>query len=258
MEDCKNVRNQARMFSEKTRKIFLYCCMSPETFFPSTHNIAKKINQKYTTVHHHIMKLKGMGLINKYNQVTDEGKKFYKFIVGWDNNNLENCPRRLRAHNIQIRFLVTKAYKEHKEFSTIYEPFTNKRYMGLKAELYGCKVMYYSSKKIVAVIPDIFADTDEDVAGSLLSIVADLKSALEKEFEVSIEGHKIAKITSLHVAVINSIIAEVFLLQGKIIKTEKIHVDGSKGGNEIEAVDKNTALQDVEVLVKYEDLARST
>jgi len=254
----KNLRKSIAGFSPETRKVFLYCCISPEFFFPSTQNITNRLKLEYTTTHYHITKLRHMGLIDKQNQLTIEGKKLYKFIMGWDKNNLENCPKRLRAHNLQIAFKVTKANKNYEEFSTIYQPFTNNRYKGIKAELYNCTVMYYHPGKIVATIPDMFANTDEEIALSLTSVVADLKSALEKEFDIVIGSHKICKVTTMHIAVINSIVAEALLLQGKTFRSDKIHIDGSHDNKEIEAVDPNTALQDVEWLVKIEDLARET
>jgi len=244
-------------FSERTRLVFLLCCLTPENFYPSTENIASYLKVKYNTARYHILKLRKEELIDKHNNVTDKGKKLYTFIVGWDKNHLKNCPKKLRLHNLQISFDVIKTNKQYKDYSTVYQPFTNKRYRGLKTELLGCKVQFYHPKRIVVQLLNIFANTPEELLAAQHITANNLKLALEKEFDVKIGDYVFYKTDLLHVAVINSVIAENLLLEGKTFKSKVVHIDGSHNNSEIEAVDKNTALQLIEHLVDTEDLART-
>ena len=161
---------------------------------------------------------------------------------------------RLRAHNIQIKFRVIKCPNGFPNCylrKGIYEPCTNRRYSGLKTELLGCKVMFYSPRKIICVLPNIYTNTDEEISSRIMLVVSDLKEALEQEFEgIRIDDYEIARIQTMHVAVLNAIIAKTFLIKGLTYSSKKIAIDKSHGIPEIEITDPAVSLDYIEKLLK--------
>jgi hypothetical protein len=122
-------------------------------------------------------------------------------------------------------------------------------------ELVNCSIMIYSSRKIVVKLPDIYGDDDEVIAATAMSAIEQLLEALKLEFGIEVNGYELARFTALHLAVLNSTVAEKYILKnGCNFKGKRISVDRSNGIYELEAENADTALEDIEVLVKVEDL----
>lgn len=240
----------------KKELLILYCIASrPEGELITQTNVAAALDEKLTTLNYHFTKLKKRGLLDKGNRLTDAGKKSLRYFKWWD----KTLQRKLRAHNIQATLHLSKVPESFwKIRNSVLAPITNGRYRGLKTELLGCTVMFYSRRKAVAILPDICGNTDEEIAAALGVAVPQLVQALEMEFEgLKVDHYMLAKFTSMHVAVVDSIIAEQYILRhGCNFKPGRIAVDKSHGRYELEAEDADYALEDVEILVRYEDLAR--
>ena len=165
----------------------------------------------------------------------------------------------LRAHKIQITLYLIRCPKNLEEIRNIvFTPFTNNRYRGLKCELRGCEIMFYGKKKAVVVIPDIYGNNDEEISAAITDFISQLIEVLEEEFEgLKVDHYKPARFTSMHVAILDSVIAESFLLDKKhCYPNGGVAIDCSHKRPELEAEKGGTALEDIEVLVKYEELAR--
>lgn len=208
--------------------------------------IARSLKKPITTINYHITKFKQEGLIDKYLKLTPSGLRLFERL--WNDNTFS---RSFRAHNLQVRFDVVKCpYKFPNCFSgKIYTPFSNGRYKGLQTKIGDIVVLFYSPKKIVCVLPDIFADKKEDIL-SVIGLTCDkLRTALENEFEgIRIEDHQLAQITTLHIAKMNTDIAQSFVFHVGNYKSNKIEIDQSKGPPEIETVDPRTAVYDLEII----------
>lgn len=264
MKIRKKVRNHIWKFTDKTRKVFLLCCIPKEQFYPSLKNIAEYLSPPnktpITTVQHHITKLRDRGLINKYNEPTSLGKQLYEKVVGWDksfDNSLDkNVVKSIRAHNIQIIFEVIRCNKRYDELSSLYEIFTNNHYQGIKSTLCNSTVMFYYPNKLVCSLPDVLAENIETVMVTITELIVSLRSTIKEKLGATLGDYKIAKIRTIHIAKTNSFIAEIFHLNGETYKSDKVEVDSSHNTPEIEAVDPNTAFSDIEKLVKYDKLLK--
>ena len=95
-----------------------------------------------------------------YEKLSENGKSLFKFL--WENLEISN----LRAHNIQIVFFLSKCPDDYIErySSEIFSFITNGRYRGLIGKIFGITCMFYSPKKIVCVLRNIYGDTDEDIS----------------------------------------------------------------------------------------------
>ncbi len=240
---------------KKQLKILLYVASRPDYEIITQTDTAETLNETLTTLNYHFTKLKQQGLLDKNNKLHEKGKKLLRFLKHWD----KTFNKKLRAHKIQITLYLSRAPDNIREIKNcILTPFTNKRYEGLKTETLGCQVLFYSSKKAVVILPDIYANNDEEIAAALADTIRQLIEALQMEFTgLKIDDYKPAKFTSMHVAVLDSIIAEWFILKNKrCFSNGRFGVDKSHGRYEAEAEDVKTALADIEVLVKYDDLAR--
>jgi len=235
--------------------ILVYCASSLADEIVKQIDCADALNKSITTINYNFTKLKKWGLINNKNQLTDYGKKFLQHFKRWD----KTLKKRIRSHNLQVRLYLTKLPKDfEKLYGSILTPFTNKRYKGLKIQLNGCSVMFYSHKKVIVKLPDIFGNNEDEVASALLDCITQIIDLLKLEFPgLEVNCYEQASVTTMHVAVLDSVIAEQYILKkGSHYSDGRISVDKSHGVYELEAEDPKTALADVEVLVKSEDLTR--
>jgi hypothetical protein len=205
-----------------------------------------------TTLNYHITKFQDEGLIEEMHglNLTDDGKKLFKYM--WENTG----KKELRAHNIQIMFRVIICPKHFPEcFSkSIYQFFSNGKYRGIKTELKNMIVMFYSPRKIVCVLRDIYGNTDEEISGAVMLLIPEIYKILEKEFEgIKIDGYEIGIIQKMHIAILNSIIAEKYLLKGSTEENKEFAIDNSNGIKELELTEPSTALRDIMELLGLEE-----
>jgi DNA-binding MarR family transcriptional regulator len=248
---CKDIIS----FSEKELMILLYILSKKEYEIITQTKAANVVEESISTLNYHFKRLRKQGYINHMNYLTNKGKKLIRYLKKQD----KILNKKLRAHNIQITLFLAKCPKNlNKIRSSIFTPFTNGRYNGLKAEIEGAKVMIYGPKKGVVTLQDIYGDDDEEIAATLIDSIAQIIQILETEFPgLKVNTYEPAKFHSMHVAVLDSIIAEKFILKNKRnYSNGRIAVDKSHGRYELEAEDAKTALEDIEILVKYEDLVR--
>jgi DNA-binding MarR family transcriptional regulator len=234
------------------KKIMIIVAAKKDEELLTQTEIARRLDVKISTLNYHFLKLVKGGYIIGYGELTDKGKRYLRFFMRQD----KTYSKKLRAHNIQAVLFPTKVPAElWGKKNTILRPFTNNRYKGLMCELVNCSIMIYSSKKIVVKLPDIYGDDDEVIAATAIEAVEQLLEALKLEFGIEVKGYDIARFTTLHLAVLNSIVAEKYILKnGHNFKGKKISVDKSHGIFELEAENAATALEDIEVLVKIEDV----
>jgi len=239
----------------KTQMLILFYIASLESWQVVTQTkVSNALIRPITSLNYHFTKLRREGLLNEQNCLTDKGKKALRYLKQWD----KTFDKKLRAHKIQVTIFLAKCPDLQKIKNVVFTPFTNNRYDGLKCELKGCIVMFYSSNKAVAVIPDIYGNTDEEIASAVSDFASQLIGVLEFEFKgLKIDNFKVAKFSSMHVAILDSVIAESFLVEkGHCYSNGRIAIDSSHGRNELEAESGDTALEDIEILVKYESLAQ--
>jgi hypothetical protein len=236
-------RNKScNIFRKLGYKLFLFIGLHQDGSITYQTQIAKELRIPLTTLNYHITKFKQEGLIDKQLKLTEKGCKSFRYL--WENEN-KNL---LRAHNIQVIFQVITCPDKFPDcFSkSVYQPLGNKRYRGLKTQLEGFTVMFYSPKKIVCVLPNIFGDRDEEISSAIQVIISKLKELLEYEFQgIRLGNYELAKIQTMHIAVLNSIIAEKYLLKGFTKENKNYAIDNSKGLPEIELTDPKTVLRDI-------------
>jgi len=248
----KYIRKIPSLFSANELKVFFTIASKKEGGLLTKTAIAKASCLPVSTTNDITTRFKEWGLINPQFDFTDKGKKVLRYFNQWD----KTFERKLRVHDVQVVLFLSGVSDGFDGLrGVVFSPFTNNRYRGLKAELVGCKVLFYSQKKAVAVLPELYGDSDDEVAGAAVSVVGDLVRVLESEFGVGVSDFKIARYSCMHVAVLDSVIAEQFILRTGRICQGRVTADKSHGRYELEATGER-ALEDVEVLVKYEDLAR--
>lgn len=243
------------MHQIKMKILFYIACQKEDEIIVQS-NIANELKLSKSTLNYHFSNLKAIGLINKNNRLTEEGKRVVQFFNHWD----KTLQKKLRAHKIQISINIKHLPSDffNLKHSSL-QPFTNKRYRGLKGQLLGSKVLFYSSNKLVVVLPDIFANTSEEIVGAIEDCIAQIIYVLKQEFKGIILGsYEIYKYTSMHCAIIDSVIAENFLLKkGSCYKSEGVCIDGSHGKAELEVESLTNIFENTEVLLEYDKLVAS-
>lgn len=245
----KFLRSFFRKASTLAYKIFLYIGLHQGGGLTFQKEIAEYFHIPLTTLNYHITKFEGEGLLEGGLNLTSEGKTLFKYI--WENVG----KKRLRAHNIQIIFKVLSCPRYFPDcFSkSIYQLFSNGKYRGIKTVLRDITVMFYSPNKIVCVLRDIYADSDDEITAAVQLLAPEIKNLLEKEFPgVRIDNYEIAKIQKMHVAVLNSVIAETYLLGGSTEENKVFAIDDSHGNKEIELTEPSKALHEIKLLLGLE------
>jgi len=247
------MKNTCNIFRKSAYKILMFIGTHQDRTLTFQTQIANELDMKITTVNYHITKFKQEGLIKEDLKLTEKGFKAFKFL--WENEN----KKVLRAHNIQVKFNVIKCPSSFPLcFSkSIYQPLTNNKYRGLKTKLNGFTVMFYSPKKIVCVLPDIYGDNNEEISSTVQLLIPQLKEILENEFQgIKTDNYELAKIQTMHIAVLNSVIAKSYLLKGFTYEGKDTAIDNSKGKPENEATNPSTALNNIEELMEKEEKQR--
>ncbi len=255
MEDNKtklreNIRKIFRNPTSIPNRIMIYLGVHQDSGITYQTTMAKELKIPVTTLNYWNTKFKQEGLLHFQKspiKLTDLGIKTFKYL--WDNSGKTI----LRAHNIQVKFNVIKCNWNSICSNEIYEPLTNKKYKGIKTKLSGFTVMFYSPKKIVCVLPDVYADNDEEIASCVMLMVKDVKSIIQSEFNCVLGTTEIAKIQSMHIAVLNSNIAKSYLLTGFTKETNEYSIDNSHGVPEVELTNPATALANIKDLIKLDE-----
>ena len=235
-------------------KLFLYVGKHQNGELTYQTQIKEHFKIPYTTINYHITKFKEEGLIDNHLNLTNTGIKLFKLI--WKDAGI----KKLRAHNIQIKFNLIKCPINYvKKYSRdIFKTFTNGRYYGFKGDLGNFTFMFYSKKKIICVLKDIFGNNDEEITSSLMILIGEIKNILEKEFlGIKIEAHNLAKIQTMHIAVLDSYISENYNLRGFTYESKTMAIDESKGRYELESTNSETCLEDCMKLLKIDKNANS-
>jgi len=215
--------------------------------------IARELKKPITTINYWITKFKQEGLINKQLKLTTKGNRAFKFL--WENEDKSV----LRAHNLQVKFRVIKCPRNFPEcFSkSIYELITNERYRGIRTQLNGITVMFYSPKKIICVLKDIYADTDEEISSTIQLMISELRKILEDEFQgIKLGDSELARIQTMHISVLKSTIAKTYLLKGFTKENRDYAIDDSHGIPEVELTNPSNALKDIMDLLNFEKIVR--
>lgn len=240
-----------KFFSNKLRKrIFLWLGANQGFVMLTKTYLQRKLEKPYMTINYHITKFKQEGLIDKYLKLTNKGARVFDFL--WKNENVYQ----LRAHNIQVKFKIVKCPDCFPDcFSkNIYNPLSNGKYKGIQTSLNNMMVMFYSPKKIVCTLPDVYANTDDEIISAIQLQIPNIISVLEDEFKgIKVDDYQIAKIQTMHVAILNSIYAKSILLKDFTYEGENIAVDNSHGIPELELTNSLNCLMDIDLLMKAEN-----
>ena len=249
MTTIKFFRNFLRNRNSLAYKLFLYIGMNQNGELFYQHQLKEHFKIPLTTINHHITKFKREGLIKHHLELSVDGQKLFKYL--WDNARI----KKLRAHNIQIKFKLTQCPKDYvrKYSRSIFQIVGNNRYTALKGSFQGFIFMFYSPEKIVCTLKDIFGDTDEEISSAVQIIVPKIQEKLEYEFPgIGINDFELARIQTSHIAILDSILAKSFVLRGFTYESKKIAIDESHGRPELEATDPETNLNDIIKLLRLE------
>jgi hypothetical protein len=231
-------------------EIFMYlgAHLDDPIYYVST--LSRRLKRNYNTIMYHILKFREAGLMDDWLGFTNKGKKLFEFL--WDGKETQM----LRAHNIQVNLTLSacpvtfvERYGEDKVFTII----TNKKYRGLKGEIeleFGkVGLMIYSRKKAVCVLTDVFGKSLEDIKGAYCSMIPKIIEAIETKFPgIKIDKWKPARIQTSHIAIINSIIAERFDLDGATYEGKDVAIDKSHGILEAELTNPKNNLSGIDFL----------
>lgn len=250
-KNCKKDWNSTYVLNENKLKVLrCYDCATPE----SQQFMADELGMSLSTFSYHLIDLREKNFVDKNNVVTEKGRQVIQYFDHGD----KIPPLKLRAHKLQISFKVTKSPTNFKSLQNkIISCFTNNRYKGYKAMVSGCQVMFYGTSKIVCFLPDILGQNETEILGKIRENVLDLREKIEEEFAgIKLGTYEVAKFESMHIAIVDSEIAKEFLQKSPSHRHGRFAVDNSNNQPELEVEQLDTIGEDLEKIVKYEELKR--
>lgn len=254
----KFLRNFLRNRNALQYKIFMKLGLYQEDKILYQTDLAKMLKKTSSTINYHITKFYQEGLINKKLELTGKGMRLFRYL--WENAD----KKILRAHNIQIKFILRKCPTHYIErySDKIIQIITNTRYRGFKSQIKSewgnITLMLYSKKKIICVLKDIFADTDEEISAQVQLVSMDLKEKIELEFEgIEIDTYECVKIQSSHIALLDSILSESLSIKGFTYESKELALDKSNGRYESELTNPQNNLGGIEFVKDLEDKIRN-
>ena len=228
-----------------SHKIIIWIGVHENEIFSQT-ILARILETKRSTLNYHMVALKKEKIIDSSLQLTNLGKKL--FFELWK---LSEMPS-LRVHHTQLGFNLSKCPANYLKIykNKILKPMNNGKYRGFSFKIKDFSCVFYSEKKIICYIKNIFVDTAEEAISALQIIGEEIKEIIEDEFEgVKIENIEMAKITFGHAALTNSFLAKKLDSYGYAYKGKSIDVDRSFSLYETEITDfKRNNIRDIEVL----------
>lgn len=252
-KSCSNFRIAGGELHEKSMKILFYIATLRPDDLIDQKKVSKVLDMPVTTANYHFKKLRELGFLNNYNEITSGGQKAIQHFVHQD----KSQTKKLRAHKIQISTQVKRLPNnffnlKHKAL----QPFTNQRYRGLKTTIQGTKVLFYSNSKLLLKLPDVYGNTNEEILSAIMDSIEQLYQVLEQEFKgLKLGTYEICKFSSMHCAITNSIIAENYLLKtGSCYESENVSIDNSHNLPELECETLRNIHETMDILTGYEDI----
>ena len=154
------LRNFLRKHNSLGYKLFMTLGIHQGGEFTFITQLSSYMNNPYTTINYWITKFKEEGLIINHLELSDKGKKLFKIL--WNNAGIT----KLRAHNIQVVFFLSKCPEDFVErySSDIFSLITNGRYRGLIGKIFDVTCMIYSTKKKVVILRIYFGETIKNIS----------------------------------------------------------------------------------------------
>lgn len=255
MSSSKFLRHFLNKRNVLTYQLFIYIGVNQGGDLIYQEQLAEYFHKSLSTVNYHIIKFRKEGLLSDFLNLTEEGKKLFKFL--WEKADAKI----LRAHNIVIKFNLIKCPVDYvkRYVNEIFVEFGNGKYKGLKGKQKGITYMLYSTKKIVCVVPDIFADTDEEISVTMQLITQEMKEIIEAKFVgVLIGGHSLGKIQKSHIAILDAYTTKIFDLENTNYTGKEIALDKSHDKYEFELIDPKTNLRTIEDLKLLDEMLRKS
>ena len=258
MEGQKKTRNKSRnskdlLFSKKKMKILFAIACINENEVITQRELSSVLNLRYTTLCSQITKLKQHGLINRKNHLTNDGLEVLQFFNHWD----KTFTKKIRAHKIQISInLISLPSNFFNLKHKVLKPFSNNKYNGLKGIIQGIQVLFYSSKKLMLILPNVYGNNDSEILGAIHSTIEKVQKELIKQFKgIKLGEYEVCKFTSMHCAIVNSIIAESYLLKkGCCFSSDSVCVDNSHGNPELESENLENMFENLDIMITAEQL----
>ncbi len=250
----KKLRNSTGISNELQAQIILIRGLTDEGELLYQRHYANCLNKGISTINYNVVQLKKKGLMTDNNFLTYDGKSAFQKIKGY-----VNSTKKLRAHKIFGKLILAYPYSDFEKVRNKYKQISNNpKYKGFRFDFKGCMILFYSPKTIVYYLPDIFAESVEELhALAIDNYINPLISYLEKMFQgLKVNDYTQSEITMNHIAYQNHPLAELFKKHNKGYRSDRIHIDHSHGTPELETIHKKHAAEDMEKILEYEKIIK--
>ena len=214
--------------------------------------IAERFNISIKTIYKHRSNLIKKELINKYNELTEKGRKIIYYGCGEES---------FRLHNVNVSIDVPKMYRKKLEKKR-YNILALKKINYEKKYLRSVDYPYFSIDRATARVfpnvirikmPEIWGNSAEDATSILLELIFEYISKIEWLYKIELiqENKMSIAITSNEYAHIRNIMAEKYKKEGNVFyfrdkdKNLRLIIDYSHGVSELESEHKNHAESDI-------------
>lgn len=252
----KNIRNLTGGLPEIQTRILLLRGYTPEENLIYQREFAESLEKPLSTINYNIQVLRDRGLLTKLNYLTPDGKAVFLKLKDYI-----NTTKKLRGHKASGTFILSTPYIDFEKVKGKFQRISKSpKHKGFRVEFKDCVVLFYSPTKIVFYLPDVYGEEISEIYVRLYEdYIVPLKGYLEQIFEgLFVDEYEIASVTINHLAFMNHPLANCFQEFKFRYSSDRIEVDHSHGVPELETVHKKYSVEDMDKIIDYEKLIRSS
>ena len=235
--------------------------------------LSQRIKLPLSSTYKAIHRLNTAGFIEKRDMlvcITEKGKRVILNLKGWDSNrwfdrNRKHDGKAIRFHRLMGKFIVTKPAHNYRKYggkSFSFRVGRSKEENGRTFEMAGCYVTMQNDRSISASFPDILIpDVSENAVDEgycqLGWMIDNLAEQLQRVFSgLEIDAFCPFALHDQHIAIRDSVYARRYWEKYRgFLEKDGIITDKSHGRHELEAIDPQTAGQDIIECIRMEEQA---
>ena len=213
---------------------------------------------------YHLKKLQKEGLIKRtvtdavvIYELTEAGKSYCESIL---NLSPQESPMKIRAHNMffKVKIIRKPANLDRRLKEANWIEFYPRNYRAWRKKTEKASLVF-KPNVLEIYLGDIYAATQQEAMSKAIKTVLEIIEELEHIYPglKLAKPEEVARIEKQHFAIQNDPLATLYVQQGKSYRSDRIHIDHSKGIPELETVHKLHASEDVHKITQfYEELIR--
>jgi len=260
----KPVQNLNQSLNKPLNSTMLQVLLAIAQGYHTNKEISQHLGISKSLTAYHLKGLTERGLVKRtvrdvivIYELTESGKSYCSNLFALPS---KDSPSRIRAHDL---FFVVDILKKPRSFERRLKQnnwiaFYPANYRAWRKKIAKANLVF-KPRVLEIYLADIYAPTPQKATAEAIKLVLEIIEELEEEYPGLRLGRptEVARLVKQHYAIEYDPLAILFHTQGRSYRSERIHIDHSKGIPELEVVHNLHAGEDICKIVRfYEEIIR--